>query len=301
MNPRPASRRRLLVAFGAASSAALAGCLGDDESENEGGDEAESEDATADDAEEEEDVIEIETREGEEKGEGEEPDFVFDPAIVELEPGTTVRWVNTDGVFHTVTSTDSLEEKTPSDEFDATIASDGDTFEWTPDSDGVQHYYCEPHAGFMEGSLIVGDGNEDEREAAEEAHGHDEEDDEVEDEEANGDGTADIDEEFADLTGEDHVEIETREGQGDEPDFVFDPAFATVDEGTTVEWVNTDGVFHTVTSTADLEQRSGGGETFDTTISSEGDTFEWEADEPGRQPYYCSPHAGFMYGALEIE
>ncbi|WP_243645197.1 cupredoxin domain-containing protein [Natrarchaeobius chitinivorans] len=36
-------------------------------------------------------------------------------------------------------------------------------------------------------------------------------------------------------------------------------------------------------------------------MGAEGDEFEWEASETGRQPYYCSPHAGFMYGALEIE
>ena len=110
----------------------------------------------------------------------------------------------------------------------------------------------------------------------------------------------DVDEEFDDLTGEAVVEVETRRGEDDEPDFVFDPAFVTVDAGTTIEWVNTDGVFHTVTSTDDIDSRSGGGDEFDATISSEGDSFEWDADDPGLQPYYCSPHAGFMYGAIEI-
>ncbi|MHC3439272.1 cupredoxin domain-containing protein [Natrialbaceae archaeon A-gly3] len=123
-------------------------------------------------------------------------------------------------------------------------------------------------------------------------------DDTVDDEEPGDDG---IDEEFVGATGEDVVTIETREGEDDEPNFVFDPAFVTVDGGTTIEWENTDGVFHTVTSTDDIDDRSGGGEVFDETISSDGDTFEWEADEPGLQPYYCSPHAGFMYGAIEIE
>ena len=115
-----------------------------------------------------------------------------------------------------------------------------------------------------------------------------------------GEGGSDIDEEFVDATGQDVVTVETRRGEGDEPNFVFDPAFVTVDAGTTVEWVNTDGVFHTVTSTDSLDSRQGGGDVFNETISSEGDTFEWEADEPGVQPYYCSPHAGFMYGAIEI-
>ncbi|MWV40250.1 plastocyanin/azurin family copper-binding protein [Natrialba sp. INN-245] len=121
--------------------------------------------------------------------------------------------------------------------------------------------------------------------------------------EGNDEGSTDaieeIDEEFVDRTGEETVEIETREGTGDEPAFVFDPAFVRVDEGSVVEWVNTDGVFHTATSSDSIDDRSGG-EEFDETIASEGETFEWEATEAGVQPYYCSPHAGFMYGALEI-
>ena len=121
-----------------------------------------------------------------------------------------------------------------------------------------------------------------------------------EDDEGGKEPDHDIDEEFVDATGQDVVTVETRRGEGDEPDFVFDPDFVTVDIGTTIEWVNADGVFHTVTSTDSLDSRQGGGDVFDETISNEGDTFEWDADDPGIQPYYCSPHAGFMYGAIEI-
>ena len=108
------------------------------------------------------------------------------------------------------------------------------------------------------------------------------------------------DADFADYTGEDDVEIITREGDDGEPAFVFDPPFVRVDEGTTVRWVNRDGVFHTITSTDSLDSRSGGGDDFDATISSVGDEFEWAADEPGRQDYYCSPHASFMFGAIDV-
>ncbi|WP_090382575.1 cupredoxin domain-containing protein [Natronobacterium texcoconense] len=285
MSPDRSSRRRLLAIAGGSLAITVAGCLGD-ESMDEDGNGAENEDADSDD------VVEIETREGED----DEPDFVFDPTVAELEPGTTVRWVNTDGVFHTVTATDSLEERTPSEAFDETLDSEGETFEWTPDEAGIQHYYCEPHVGFMIGTLVVGDVDEADLEAVEEIH-----EDPAEVDGEDDDARDEVDEEFVDLTGEDRVEIETREGEDDEPDFVFDPAFVTIEAGTTVEWVNTDGVFHTVTSTDDLENRSGGGDVFDETLASEGDTVEWEADESGLQPYYCSPHAGFMYGALEIE
>ena len=105
---------------------------------------------------------------------------------------------------------------------------------------------------------------------------------------------------FVDATDEDVVEVETRWGEGTEPEFIFDPPFVRVDQGTTVRWVNTDGVFHTVTSTDSLDSRSGGGDEFDATISSEGDEFEWTAEEPGQQDYYCSPHAGFMFGAIDV-
>ncbi len=102
------------------------------------------------------------------------------------------------------------------------------------------------------------------------------------------------------MTGEQTVEVITREGEDGEPAFIFDPPFVRIDAGTTVVWSNQDGVFHTITSTDSLDSRSGGGDTFDETISSEGDTFEWTAEEPGRQEYYCSPHAGFMFGSIDI-
>lgn len=105
---------------------------------------------------------------------------------------------------------------------------------------------------------------------------------------------------FVDETGGETVEIITRAGGEDEPSFVFEPPFVTVDAGTEIEWINTDGVFHTVTSTPTLERRSGGGDEFDAQIAAEGDTFTHVVEEPGRVNYYCSPHAGFMFGAIEV-
>lgn len=136
--------------------------------------------------------------------------------------------------------------------------------------------------------------------------GMDDDPDEKPDDEPEGEYPGDLpsdpeDDDFVDMTGEDVVEIETREGVGDEPAFLFDPPFVRVEEGTTVRWVNADGVFHTVTSTPTLDRRSGGGDVFDAQISSEGATFEWTPDEPGRQDYYCSPHAGFMFGSIAVD
>ena len=75
--------------------------------------------------------------------------------MVRVDAGTTIQWVNTDGVFHTVTATDSLENRTPSGEFDTTISSEGDTFEWVAEEPGTQHYYCQPHSEFMVGTIEI--------------------------------------------------------------------------------------------------------------------------------------------------
>lgn len=61
-----------------------------------------------------------------------------------------------------------------------------------------------------------------------------------------------------------------------------------------------DDVFQTVRSTDSLENRSGGGDEFDETITTVGDEFGWIPEATGRQPYYCSPHAGFMFGAIDV-
>lgn len=106
------------------------------------------------------------------------------------------------------------------------------------------------------------------------------------------------DDDFADRTGQDLVEVRTIQREED-PQFLFDPPFVRVDQGATVRWENTDGVFHTVTATESLERRSEG-DTFNRTIASEGSRFEWETEEAGRQDYYCSPHVGFMYGSVDV-
>jgi plastocyanin len=105
--------------------------------------------------------------------------------------------------------------------------------------------------------------------------------------------------EFVDRRGQAVVEIETLWRKEQTPEFVFDPAFVRVDQGMTVRWVNGNGVFHSVTSTESLDDRSRSG-AFDAQITSEGATFEWEAEGVGRQCYYCTPHARFMFGTVEV-
>lgn len=330
MVKEPLRRRRVLVGSASVGIALLAGCLGDDSDatdENDGRepveddtDDDDDDAGHADDAhtvalptdpdEDEyvdrsgEGTVEIITREGTD----DESDFVFDPPFVAVDPGTTVRWVNEDGVFHTVTSTPDLENRQGGEVFDAEIAAEGDTFEWEATEPGLQHYFCEPHVGFMWGSIaILDDGSfptDDDSPGADDQGDEDPPDDDPDDAEfttvPDPLPTDPDDDDFVDRTGNAEIEIITREGRENEPNFVFDPPFVRVDAGTTVRWVNQDGVFHTITSTDSLDSRSGGGDDFDATISSVGDEFEWTAADEGRQGYYCSPHAGFMFGALEI-
>lgn len=339
MSGKQLSRRRVLAGSVSLSAIALAGCVGgddDDAGNGVGGDDTtDADDAMddggdaasprADEIPEElptdpdeddfvdvtgEETVEVVTRDGEDG----EPQWVFDAPFVLVDPGTTVRWVNTDGAFHTVTSIPALDDLDGGgDVFDAELDDAGDEFEWAVhDEPGLQHYYCLPHLSFMWGSVAVADGGEFPADAPGDEHddGDDGDDpaddpdddaDDANDEEETEELTTDPDDgDFVDRTGEDVVEVETRWGEGTEPEFVFDPVFVRVDQGATLRWVNTDGVFHTVTSTNSLDNRSGGGDEFDATISSEGDTFEWTAEEVGRQDYYCSPHAGFMWGSVDV-
>lgn len=345
------TRRRLITGSASAVAIGLSGCVAeaptaseDDDTEEDGGDEPlVARDVTAEipaelptDPGEVDlvdltgyDVVVVDTREGDDG----EPEYVFDPPFALVDPGTVIRWVNTDDAFHTVTSTPDLEERTGGGEtFDVEIDEEGDEFEWTAADPGWQHYYCLPHTGFMWGSIAIAEDGEvpaigdteeepdeadpddpegdpddedetdDEEDADEEEPEEDDEGDEIDEEDrlpeelpTDPDGA-----EFVDRTGEDVVEIETRQGAEGEPNFVFDPPFVRVDQGTTVRWVNGDGVFHTITSTPTLDRRSGGGEEFNAQITAVGDTFEWEADDTGRQDYYCSPHAGFMFGSIDV-
>lgn len=335
MSDHRVGRRRVLAGSVSVTLVALAGCLGDDDTDEAGGDEVagtdgddaeEDEDdsttsdvegatrATADEIPEalptnptEEDFIDmtgedavlIVTRDGETG----ESDWVFDAPFVLVDPGTTVHWRNDDGAYHTVTSIPDLNElEGGGDVFQADLEEAGDTFEWdAPEDPGLQPYYCEPHLTFMWGAVAIADEGDVPEAVDEPVDDEPEDDDDTAEQETEDLPTDPDDDDFVDMTDEDEVEIITRRGEGTEPQFIFDPPFVRVDLGTEIQWVNTDGIFHTVTSTGSLDSRSGGGNVFDATIGSEGDTFEWTADETGRQSYYCSPHAGFMFGAIEID
>ena len=75
--------------------------------------------------------------------------LTFDPEDLTIEPGTTVRWVNESGIFHTVTP-DGHNEWSSAD------LPNGATFEHTFDTEGTFPYYCDPHRGQgMTGTITV--------------------------------------------------------------------------------------------------------------------------------------------------
>lgn len=87
-------------------------------------------------------------------GDPEHP-FAFRPAEITVPAGTTVRWVNQEDVFHTVTSTASLERKRPSGLFDRSLFARGQAFQYAFRKPGTYHYYCRPHNDFMFGTVRV--------------------------------------------------------------------------------------------------------------------------------------------------
>jgi plastocyanin len=80
---------------------------------------------------------------------------VFLPGDILIRPGTTVRWTNDEDVFHTVTSTDSLQVLQPNGLFDHTMSRTGESFEFGFPNSGTFHYYCQVHAEFMTGTIVV--------------------------------------------------------------------------------------------------------------------------------------------------
>ena len=79
----------------------------------------------------------------------------FSPTEVSIRTGGTVRWVNDDATYHTVTSSDRLDLRVPNGRFDAVLDAAGETFTYAFASPGTYPYYCQPHAEFMAGTVRV--------------------------------------------------------------------------------------------------------------------------------------------------
>ena len=74
--------------------------------------------------------------------------FIFKPAELTVNAGTTVTWVNKDDVPHTATA------KGKSPAFDSKALDTDEKFSFTFDQPGVYSYYCKVHP-HMTGKVIV--------------------------------------------------------------------------------------------------------------------------------------------------
>jgi len=83
---------------------------------------------------------------------GNNGNFAFGPAAVQVDPGTTVVWKwSGKGSLHDVVAEDGSFESETTDE-------KGHTFEQTFDESGVTKYACSPHKPMgMKGAVVVGD------------------------------------------------------------------------------------------------------------------------------------------------
>lgn len=74
----------------------------------------------------------------------------FSPSSVTITPGTTVRWINDTGTFHTITPDDHSEWSR------VEMTTEGQDFSHTFENVGDFDYFCEPHLGEgMTGSITV--------------------------------------------------------------------------------------------------------------------------------------------------
>ncbi len=96
------------------------------------------------------------------------------------------------------------------------------------------------------------------------------------------------------------VEI-TRDGwlDPDNADDAYSPNEITVSVGTTVTWVNGDGVLHTVTSGTVGDTGPSPDGLFDSGYLPEGGTWSYTFTEEGEFPYFCIPHP-WMQGTVIV-
>jgi glucose/arabinose dehydrogenase/plastocyanin len=77
----------------------------------------------------------------------------YNPSLLNVAVGTTVKWTNDDSVPHTVTE-GAAATYSSSNKFDSGIFAPGQTFEHTFHQPGIVKYYCSIHP-FMSGEVIV--------------------------------------------------------------------------------------------------------------------------------------------------
>ena len=184
----------------------------------------------------------------------------FQPPALEVAVGATVTWENIDGDDdHTVTANDGA--------FNSGVMAAGTAFDHTFEAPGSYPYFCAIHPEMVGTVTVVGEAPA-QAEAVAVASLPPAE-------------TAATDSGDAPVTGPVEASI---------VDLTFQPATIEVDAGSSVTWINEDGVPHTVTArTAD----------FNSGVMQEGDTFSQTFDEPGTFEYFCAVHPS-MSGTVEV-
>jgi halocyanin-like protein len=216
--------------------------------------------------------------------------FGFGPAVVRVDPGTTVVWEWTGkGGSHNVVEKDGSYESKMQGET-------GATFEQAFEAAGVSPYYCDPHKTMgMKGAVVVGDA-----EVEVPATGSDGEsgggDESASDADVDYDGWFDNVGNFdgtVDATGEDEVTIEVGV-ESDNGPYGFGPAAVNVDPGTTVvwEWTGKGGSHNVVATDGSYESDL---------VGDSGATFERTFEDETVSKYYCGPHKAMgMKGAVVV-
>ena len=74
-------------------------------------------------------------------------DFFFNPNVITIPVGTTLRWTNTGNITHTSTSANTF--------WDSGDINPGETFSLTFDMPGEYPYFCTYHPSSMEGFINV--------------------------------------------------------------------------------------------------------------------------------------------------
>lgn len=178
MTTNALTRRQMLQLAGGFGTAGLAGCVGalndgnvvatdattatEQHDEGDGHDE-EGGHQEADGHHHEEDTVGEPTAEAEVTMFTEDTGFHFDPHVVRVTEGGTVRFVNESG-SHTATAYHPDNDRPllmpeNADAWDSEMLTDaGAEFEHTFETEGVYHYFCAPHeSAGMIGSVIVGE------------------------------------------------------------------------------------------------------------------------------------------------
>lgn len=76
----------------------------------------------------------------------------------------------------------------------------------------------------------------------------------------------------------------------------YQPQRITVDPGTRVQWVNRDGVAHTVTSGTPQSPT----DRFNSGTMQQGQQYSFTFDEPGTYQYFCRLHPAQMQAVVEV-